>query len=129
EPLTQVMAKAEVCPRIPLCRLVPKPDSCTAANDCRAAVLHWMTLSAAIGAIGPTGSHRSHLSRPGIAPAGDDFGAHDVTLHSLPHLDLGSHTRKTFRNSSCQGGSNDDAPDAASLSSRRLCARYGPGTG
>src|SRR5262249_60945489 len=78
--MTALTPKAEVCPRIPLCRLVPKPDSCTAANDRRAAVLHWMTLSAASRPLGPTGSHLSHLSRPGIAPAGGDFGAYDVAF-------------------------------------------------
>src|SRR5262245_44011278 len=84
EPLTQAMAKAEVCPRIPLCRLVPKPDSCTAANARRAAVLHWMTLSAASRPLGPRG-RIDRISAGRVLRRRETISAHhdDVTfIHS-----------------------------------------------
>src|SRR5262249_61370757 len=50
-------------------------------------------------------------------------------LSFIPRLDLGSRSRKTLRNSSCQGGFNEDAPDASTLFNRRFCARNGTSTG
>jgi hypothetical protein len=52
--------------------------------------------------------------------------ANDVTFIHSGIWTCGSHSRKTFRNNFCQGGSNDDAPDASSLSSRAFVLATGP---
>src|SRR5215831_17388778 len=88
EPLTQVMAKAEVCPRIPLCRLVPKPDSCTAANDRRAAVLHWMTLSAASRPLGLRG-RIDRISAGRVLRRRETISAHTTSPSFTPASGLG----------------------------------------